>query len=80
MGTDLVETECGSPVIGGRCPSRRVSTMRMTAMILLRASIQPADELCHDQADNDCDGFTDEDDAIDATVWYADSGLMAMVI
>ena len=31
-----------------------------------------ADELC-DSADNDCDGVTDEDDAIDATTWYADT-------
>jgi hypothetical protein len=31
-----------------------------------------ADELC-DGRDNDCDGTTDEDDAIDATSWYADS-------
>ena len=31
-----------------------------------------ADELC-DGADNNCDGTTDEDTAIDATLWYADS-------
>ena len=29
-------------------------------------------EVC-DEADNDCDGDTDEDDAIDATIWYADT-------
>ena len=31
-----------------------------------------ADELC-DGADNDCDGDTDENDAIDAKVWYIDA-------
>lgn len=31
-----------------------------------------ADEYC-DNLDNDCDGTTDEDDAIDAITWYADS-------
>ena len=29
------------------------------------------DEYC-DTVDNDCDGDTDEDDAVDATTWYAD--------
>jgi len=39
----------------------------------LDASIFPgADEEC-DGADNDCDGTVDEDDAVDAIVWYADS-------
>jgi hypothetical protein len=37
------------------------------------ASISPeADEVC-DEVDNDCDGTTDEDDAIDAATWYADT-------
>jgi hypothetical protein len=37
------------------------------------AAINPAAaELC-DGADNDCDGRTDEDDASDATAWYADA-------
>jgi hypothetical protein len=31
-----------------------------------------AAEVC-DEADNDCDGVTDEDDAVDADTWYADS-------
>ncbi len=31
-----------------------------------------ADEYC-DGSDNDCDGTTDEDDAIDASTWYADA-------
>ena len=36
------------------------------------ASVNPdADELC-DSIDNDCDGDTDEDDAVDAPTWYAD--------
>ncbi len=31
-----------------------------------------ADEYC-DEVDNDCDGTADEDDAVDAPMWYADS-------
>jgi len=37
------------------------------------ATINPsADERC-DSADNDCDGTVDEDDATDASTWYADA-------
>jgi hypothetical protein len=37
------------------------------------ASAYPgADEYC-DGTDNDCDGDTDEDEAVDATTWYADT-------
>ena len=37
------------------------------------ASISPdAEEIC-DSVDNDCDGDVDEDDAIDASTWYADA-------
>jgi hypothetical protein len=37
------------------------------------AAVNPAaTEIC-DAVDNDCDGDTDEDDATDATTWYADS-------
>ena len=31
------------------------------------------DEICLDSIDNDCDGDVDEDSAVDATTWYADS-------
>ncbi|QDG49869.1 hypothetical protein FIV42_03670 [Persicimonas caeni] len=33
----------------------------------------PADEVCSDGVDNDCDGETDEEDAPGAATWYADS-------
>jgi uncharacterized protein (TIGR03382 family) len=32
-----------------------------------------ADEVCFDAVDNDCNGETDDQDAVDATTWYADS-------
>ena len=32
-----------------------------------------ADEVCNGGIDDDCDGFEDEDDAIDALPWYRDS-------
>ena len=35
------------------------------------AAYPGADEYC-DGTDNDCDGTTDEDDALDASTWYAD--------
>ncbi len=38
----------------------------------VRAVNPGADELCNG-VDDDCDGTTDEDDAIDASTWYADS-------
>ncbi len=38
-----------------------------------RADVSPADlEYC-DSVDNDCDGTVDEDDAVDADTWYADT-------
>jgi large repetitive protein len=36
-------------------------------------AINPAAEEICDSIDNDCDGATDEDDAADASTWYADS-------
>lgn len=33
----------------------------------------PSDEQCGDAIDNDCDGETDEDDAVDAARWFADA-------
>ncbi len=37
-------------------------------------SVNPdADELCGNKTDDDCDGSTDEDDAIDATTWTVDA-------
>jgi len=39
----------------------------------LNVSVHPeADEFC-DEIDNDCDEYTDESDAVDATVWYRDA-------
>jgi hypothetical protein len=35
------------------------------------ATFPDADEAC-DEIDNDCDGVTDEDDAVDAPTWYID--------
>ena len=35
-------------------------------------SANASGEVCGDGIDNDCDGRTDEEDAIDATVWYPD--------
>jgi hypothetical protein len=32
----------------------------------------PTDEVCADGVDNDCDGAVDEDDAVDASSWFAD--------
>jgi hypothetical protein len=37
------------------------------------AAINPASEETCDGADNDCDGATDEDDAVDALTWYRDA-------
>ena len=38
------------------------------------SAINPgADEYCADVTDNDCDGDVDEDDAVDASTWYADT-------
>ncbi|MCB9765595.1 MAG: FG-GAP repeat protein [Alphaproteobacteria bacterium] len=31
------------------------------------------DELCGDSVDNNCNGFVDEDDAVDASYWYPDA-------
>ncbi len=39
----------------------------------LRATDNPAGTESCDERDNDCDGTTDESDAIDATTWYIDS-------
>ncbi len=39
-----------------------------------KAEVSPdADEVCFDEVDNNCDGTADEDTAIDAGTWYADS-------
>ena len=38
------------------------------------STVNPAaPEYCDDEVDNDCDGSTDEDDAVDASIWYADT-------
>jgi len=35
-------------------------------------TVQPSGELCGDSKDNDCDGYADEPDAVDALLWYQD--------
>ena len=40
-------------------------------MIPVPTRIWGADETC-DGADNDCDGTVDENDAVDALIWYID--------
>ena len=55
------ELEEGLSLIGGDCDD-------------IDELINPdADELCEDLVDNNCDGFINENTAIDATVWYADT-------
>lgn len=61
----IAQAACDAPTpkyvtVGGDCDDTR-------------DDVHPtADEFC-DTRDNDCDGFTDENDAVDATTWYADS-------
>jgi len=62
-------TECQKSNDSGTCKAIRTCTA--DGLTLCTADM-PSAEMC-DNADNDCDGQTDEDDAADCTVFYPDN-------
>jgi hypothetical protein len=62
-------TSCEKTNDFGTCKASRICTAEGLTPC---AANLPSVEIC-DGADNDCDGESDEDDAVDCTVFYADS-------
>jgi hypothetical protein len=59
----------------GACEQPGLTVCHYTGLFEICDAIAgiPESEMCGDGVDNDCDGETDEDDAVDVTIWYADN-------
>ena len=63
---------CSNGLLGA-CAREGTYTCEGDASLVCNVpEVHPSSEVCADKVDNDCDGETDEADAINATVWYKD--------
>jgi hypothetical protein len=68
-----LQTACSVTNEWGTCEGYRQCTVNGEGQLTFCSAATPQAETCGDGIDNDCDGETDEADAVGCTVYYADN-------
>lgn len=64
--------QCDNAQVGACARSGKYVCKGLSEVVCSAPVVVASSELCGDGMDNDCDGQTDEPDAVDASLWYQD--------